>query len=397
MNAQRQFRTRQGGAVLILFVIALGTLIGMAGLALDMGHAFAVKTRLQNALDAAALSGAKTLKATASNAAQAEADAREALAHFLDGDLAGIDATTVVEFSDTLVPFVPGGTNPAYVRVRTPSVPMRIWLTSVLPGVADSMDIGGSAVAGPLGGLVVDEEVCNLVPIAVASGASPDTDCGDGNCYGYELNERVELKFGSGGSGGGKKKDDGAVAGPGNFGLLELTCGSGADCVRQELAGSFAGCASIGEVLPTEPGNNVGPSAQGINTRFGQYKGPVSPVDYPPDVVTTAGLTYAEYLARLNAGAFDNSPPTGVPKRRVVAIVFADFSESGGGRTDVKVTGIGCFFISDPLAQHGHQTLVGEFVLDCNPQGPVQPENPGPSAGGFFKIVLYKDPDSRGS
>lgn len=380
---------------MILFVIALGTLLGIAGLALDMGHAFSVKTRLQNALDAAALSGAKTLTATAGNAGVAETDAREALAHFLGGALAGIDVMTVVEFSDTLLPFVPGGADPRYVRVRATGVPMRIWLASLLPGVADTLDLGGSAVAGPLGGLVVDDEVCNLVPIAVASGAGPDTDCSDGSCYGYDLNERVELKFGSGGPGGGKNKDGGAVAGPGNFGLLELTCGSGADCARQELAGSFSGCASVGELLPTEPGNNVGPSAQGINTRFGQYQGPVSPADYPPDAVTTAGLTYAEYLQRLSSGSFDHAPPAGVPRRRVVAIVFADFSDSGGGRTDVRVTGIGCFFISDPLAQHGHQTLTGEFVLDCSPQGPVQPENP--TAGGFFKIVLYKDPDSRGS
>lgn len=397
MNTYRQVRSRQGGAVLVLFVIALGALIGVAGLALDLGHAFAVKTRLQNALDGAALSGAKTLKATSSNVAAAEADAREALAFLLRGDLAEVNASTTVEFSDTLVPFVPGGTDARYVRVRTSPIPVRVWLASVLPGVGNALNVGGSAVAGPLGGLVVNDEVCNLVPIAVASGANPDTDCSDGSCYGYELFQQIELKFGSDGPGGGKKQDDGQVAGPGNYGLIELSCGSGADCVRQELAGSFSGCASVGEVLPTEPGNTVGPTAQGINTRFGQYQGPVSAADFPPDAVTVPGITYTQYLQRLKDGQFDYPPPMGVPQRRVVAIVFADFTESGGGRTDIQVTGIGCFFLSEPVPQHGHQTMTGEFVLDCSPEGPVVPENPGPVTGGFFKIVLYKNPDGRQS
>ena len=49
---------RQEGAVSVLMVFALAAIAMMAALALDGGHMMLNKTRLQNAVDAAALSGA---------------------------------------------------------------------------------------------------------------------------------------------------------------------------------------------------------------------------------------------------------------------------------------------------------------------------------------------------
>nr|WP_317850590.1 Tad domain-containing protein [Pseudomonas sp. GL-R-19] len=46
----------------VLMVISLAAMAMMAALALDGGHMMLNKTRLQNAVDAAALSGAKTLR-----------------------------------------------------------------------------------------------------------------------------------------------------------------------------------------------------------------------------------------------------------------------------------------------------------------------------------------------
>jgi Flp pilus assembly protein TadG len=60
MNLQH----KQKGVVGILVVVGLVALLAMAGLALDSGHAMLNKTRLQNAVDAAALSGAKELDLT---------------------------------------------------------------------------------------------------------------------------------------------------------------------------------------------------------------------------------------------------------------------------------------------------------------------------------------------
>lgn len=55
---------RQKGAVLPLLAIGMLAILGVAGLAIDTGHAHLNKSRLQNALDAAALSGARTLMLT---------------------------------------------------------------------------------------------------------------------------------------------------------------------------------------------------------------------------------------------------------------------------------------------------------------------------------------------
>ena len=45
--------------------------------------------------------------------------------------------------------------------------------------------------------------------------------------------------------------------GPGNFQLFELG-GSGANIVRQNLAGAYEACIDPGSTITTKPGNNVG-------------------------------------------------------------------------------------------------------------------------------------------
>ena len=52
---------RQQGAVAVIFAIVITAMIGMAGLALDLGQLYVAKTELQNAADACALSAAQSL------------------------------------------------------------------------------------------------------------------------------------------------------------------------------------------------------------------------------------------------------------------------------------------------------------------------------------------------
>ena len=71
---------RQRGIILVLFAIAMVVMLGMAGMALDGAHGMLNKTRLQNTVDAAALSAAKTLDQTDDTVLATV----EALAMFLD-------------------------------------------------------------------------------------------------------------------------------------------------------------------------------------------------------------------------------------------------------------------------------------------------------------------------
>ena len=65
-------RNFQNGAVAIIVALSLPVLIGMAGLALDLGKLYVTKTELQNAADACALSAAVELDGTTSQIAKAE-------------------------------------------------------------------------------------------------------------------------------------------------------------------------------------------------------------------------------------------------------------------------------------------------------------------------------------
>ncbi|MGZ5055217.1 MAG: TadE/TadG family type IV pilus assembly protein, partial [Methylobacter sp.] len=102
----RHIAVAQRGAILPLVAIGMAALLAMGGLALDMGHGYLNKTRLQNVLDAAALSGAKTLDQTtntgmATTAAQtaftmnANASGNAELQNIAIGNV-------TIEFSDTL-------------------------------------------------------------------------------------------------------------------------------------------------------------------------------------------------------------------------------------------------------------------------------------------------------
>ena len=66
----------QKGVIAVVVAIGIAALVGIVGLALDTGHLLLNKTRLQNAVDAAALTGAQELRNSVS--ANPLADARNA-------------------------------------------------------------------------------------------------------------------------------------------------------------------------------------------------------------------------------------------------------------------------------------------------------------------------------
>jgi Flp pilus assembly protein TadG/cytoskeletal protein CcmA (bactofilin family) len=56
-----RFLADQDGAIAIVVALLLPVLLGFAGLAVDIGHSYAVKSQIKNAADAGALSGARAL------------------------------------------------------------------------------------------------------------------------------------------------------------------------------------------------------------------------------------------------------------------------------------------------------------------------------------------------
>jgi len=382
-------------------------LLAMVGLALDMSHAYVNKTRLQNSLDAAALAAAKVLDQTG-DTAQAETAALTILAQNASstgneelGNALG-DMSVVVQFSDTLNPFVPGGVSPNYVRVRANNFDLESWFIQVL-GITQKT-VGASAVAGPSTNLVYDEPVCGLAPMMVCGDPS-DTPTSE-SAWGYEVGEISVLKTSSG-SGGTWE------VGPGNFQLIRLDGGQGGADVRDAMAGDWDACLSADGDIETEPGNTIGPVAQGLNTRFGDYNGPVNSTDHPPDVIVTentVAITETSTADSLNynyngfesdkaAGNYDYQPRPdgiGVFDRRILRVPIGDCDGTTNGQGTVSSLGFGCFFLLQKVKQKGNEAEVySQFIQDCGAEGiPGSAPNNGP---GVYKIVLHKDPDSNDS
>jgi Flp pilus assembly protein TadG len=425
-------RSSQRGTVAVLMAIAMGALILMAGLALDMGHAFLNKTRLQNTVDAAALAAAKALDETG-NTALARDEAMQAFTENAEAEgnselneayTSGNNRIQVtVEFSATLPPFETGAANGPYVRVRATGFVMPAWLVQV--GGIFQKTVAATAVAGPRT-LNSGSTVCNVAPMMVCGDPTP----GAPGMWGYTENSPAVLKNSAP---GGQ-----SPVGPGNFQLIQIG-GSGAAIVRENMAGSYSACLVGGSTIQTQPGGQTGPVAQGLNTRLGEYTGPMNNAQatYPPDVIvdgqspavravprnasdltqgydvyqgntqiTAANIhdqlyDYQDYNTDLAYPArYDNEPISeggdGAFGRRVLAVPVGDCSGTVSGSGSVSLLGFACFFLLQPVEQRGNDSFVfGQFVSDCAVNGTP---GPNPVAGnGPLIIQLYRDPASNDS
>jgi len=409
----------------VLFTIALVAMLGMVGLALDGAHGMLNKTRLQNTVDAAALSAAKTLDQT-DDTVLAEA---EALAMFLTNSLAAGNAEIAasyaggqlavsVQFSTTLHPFVPGSTPARYVNVTATNLRLPGWFIPVI-GV-NELVVGASAVAGPSPTLGT---YCNIAPMMMCGDPDPGQET-----YGYTLGVASILKAST----------NSFDIGPGNFQLIRLGDSQGGADVREAMAGSYKDCLSTGDTIPTEPGNTVGPVVQGLNTRFGIYSGPMNgtQAEYPPDVVVAAvtpPLSYEcevdgevmfdticyedapvpenpndytfydfdDYQFAIDNHIYDYYPieDTGIGafNRRVLAAPIGDCSSTTNGQGDVEILGFLCFYLLQPAVLKGNESQVyGQFIESGCPitgrPSSVPSTGPGP-----YIIQLYKDESATAS
>lgn len=411
-------RRAERGATLVLVVIAMAALIAMAGLALDVSHLMISKTRLQDTVDAAALSAASMLDetsstslATASALAAFGMNASAAGNQELSSSYSGGNITVTVQYSSALPPFTPGSTPARYVRVKATGFSFPAWLVQIV-GITQ-LGVSATAVAGAS---PTANSACNIAPMMVCGNPS----AGAAGLWGYTLNAPQSLKSAAPGS---------SAVGPGNFQLVQIGC-TGGDCVRQNMAGSYSVCATSGTSIQTQPGSETGPVAQGLNTRFGQYSGPTSMSQDPPDVITNyqsqtltaqsdgtiwQGSTqvtssninnngspnvysYQDYRQDESNPAKYNYPPVssngnGVFNRRVLSVPVGDCSGTATGSTSVPVLGFACFFLLQPVTHQGTTNyVIGQFVGNCDVNGtpgPTPTTGPGPHV-----IELYHDPDS---
>ncbi|MDN3615006.1 MAG: pilus assembly protein TadG-related protein [Vibrio gallaecicus] len=394
LRFSKSMKNKQKGIVLVLMTAALLLLIVAAAFAIDVNHYRLNLTRLQNAVDSAALAAADE-----ANFGGSETSATTAANNLLsaitnasgNSEMDMSNATVEVQFSNDPLTFPDNSFDidlDVYARVLVTGMDLDEYLIDTM-GMEKL--VTASAVAGPSSAL----NTVNIVPIGVCTG---DESTG---VFGYTPGEVYALKVGD---------SSVSLMGSGNYHLLDF--GSGASTVRKGLAGAYTQSVSIGDTVITKPGASTGPTAQGINTRLGVYKGGLSDSDYPPDLVTEQPsdeaeldsdgdvvyndtYDYAEYKEQTEdclSGVGSDCETDGVAWRRMLTLPMLNCTGQSGGVSSFVVEDIGCFFFLQqaPNNNSGGQTVFGEFVESC------ASSNGGlglvPSADGAFRIVLYNDP-----
>lgn len=444
----QQFNLKnQQGAVLVLLAAGMVALLAVAGLALDGGNLFLNKSKLQNAIDASALSAGAALNNVGGNYIKARDSAVNRFKSVIatPGNEALLDAynsneiAITVSTSPTLSPFVGSNADDDwYVRVEVSALQLDSFFLRVI-GI-DTLDVPATAVAGrtpvgvsaPGGGDDVNP-ICGVAPMMVCGDPDQVPSDGSDNYWGYTPGETQILKSTSNcqaitadGECVKPATAEDWTVGPGNFQLIQLSDADGnplpgGEGVRDAMAGSDDSCINAiqGEEMTTQPGNVVGPVVQGLNTRFGIYNGPLanSSAEYPGDYVSGqprgGEMDYSDYQAIYDNGTKTSCfgcYPDGEDHRRIVAVPIGDCSESISGQGDIPLLDMGCFFITKKADQKGNESSVyGQFVEDC-PVSVTPPPGEGPTDGinstttpggnninKAYIIQLYKNPNSRDS
>lgn len=212
------FRSERG-AVLVIAVVMMVTLMASAAIVIDVGQLFLTKKRLQNAADASALAGCFTL-VNKGDPALADTESSKYLTANLSGEFQ--QSTTADLNKNTF-------------RI-TINQEVKHFFAPVI-GI-NSTTVRAAATAG--GNTVIS--ITGVVPLGVVQQQ-------------FEFNKPYILKYGGG---------DGEN---GNYGALALG-GNGASNYRSNLMFGYKKEISLGDVVAAETGNMAGPTSQGVNYRI---------------------------------------------------------------------------------------------------------------------------------
>jgi Flp pilus assembly protein TadG len=223
---------KQRGSTMVLVVVGLSALIAMGGLALDTAHVFLNTARLQTALDAAALAGAKSLDQSTSTVL-ATSTAQQVftanLSNYPELQTAmGNGLTLNTQFSSTLNPFTPGSTPAAFIRTSVSGFKTSMSVVSVL-GIP-SISVTGSAVAGPSAS---ETTACNIAPMVVCANPAASAPY-----YGYAQDQVVGLT---------QLSKTNTNTGIGSYEVIS----TGSTATANALAGDYTGCATVGSTVTT--------------------------------------------------------------------------------------------------------------------------------------------------
>lgn len=373
-------RCDQSGAVAVLVAIALLAMVGITGLAIDLGKLYVVKSELQNSADACALAAAQELTGANDNqlllaaAAGATAGTRHKVL-FQESAVSYSDASSI-EFSvdNSGGSFASASTTGSsaksirYVRctaIRTGIPAWFIQVLSILPGAAlDAQQVSATAVAT----LKASQSTCSL-PIGVCSNT---TTLVVGNWYA-----------------GAVGPNDAIGTSQSVFRWIDFTPpNGGATELAGQLQGSGACNVAASNALVGESGA-IASLSNDYNTRFGIYQGNTSAADSPPDssghaytmkTWTTGKNAFADFSGKRAANApYQADSVTGLKtqgsikesnylkdhgqNRRVMPAPMMDCGNAVNNM--IPIVSWGCFFLLHPISNNlGGSTQSPRMMLE---------------------------------
>lgn len=373
-----KYSRHQRGSVAVTVAMTLPILLIAMGWALDFGHVFVNKTRLQNALDATALSAAIEINGDVThNVAAATAKGKITFNLFKaatgNNELATLNAESLVfDYSNTLNPWgIFNSTTDKFAFVRVTSTnmlnvsPVFIKVFSFFNTDKFNKDIPvpAFATAGPVG------SNCNIMPFLLCADVAAGKPL-----YGYTVDQTLSLlQANCKGSG----KNQTCQLSKGNFGLLNLL-GPGGNDIRTALEGKGTNVCPLNNTLPvnTQPGNVWGPITQGIAYRFNQ--------------LDTIGL---DYMYPTFTNPYINYLAAGGNNARVMAVPIGDCSGMKTGNSTLPQLGLACVFLNaQPANDKGQENVYAQIIGSCEQSGVFDPNNA--ALNGPYKNVLFKSPGS---
>jgi len=268
------------GQVMVLFALMVAVLTGITALVTDVGILYVNRLQLQKAVDVAVMAGAQELPTDASSAI---AVAKQYAA--VNGNAGDGVAVEVLNSNNSIRAQGTRNVNLLFAKIFGPGM----------------STVGAQARANV--GVIIG--YTGIVPFGLQQ---------------KTLTYGVDYILKAGGGAGNT----------GNFGALSLS-GSGASAYRTDIEEGYQSPLRVGDMVSTKPGNNSGPTSQGVNYRINQ-----------------------------DPTATFETVRSGSPRIIVIPIVQGDPQ----GRDDVLIVGFAAFFLEGVGGSGTNNYVTGKFMRE---------------------------------
>lgn len=356
--------------MLVATSLSLFFLMGVAGLAIDIGRMYITKAEAQSFADSAALTAVTKLDGTSSGITNAVSAAQN------DSDKWRFDTT---KFTGVSVSFATSATGTFVSSPASPSAYkyVQVYVSATLPMYlirifsGPSATVAASAIAGSSSITTLNGGVFPFTPYSRATGyGTPDTGSGS-DPFGYTAGNQYTLRWGSPGTSTNCGTDDATSKTPtvtlASQGKYRGYCcvSQSAASLRQAIEGLQTDSVTIGSTIARDNG------AKDTEMTAIAYR-----VNIDSD---TTSATYSAYKSAGNGNG--------------ARVVVVPVNTGPQGNANVNVAGLAAFFLlpaSSYSSLGGNDSACAEYIGPWTEGVPFPPQSTGSSYSSAYRLRLFK-------